>query len=257
MDGQTKPVLQILIQEARRAGVPEIAIVVHPGDEDAYRQAAGDPEVRFLPQTEPTGYGNAILSAAGFVGGESFLHMVGDHVYTSRSEQGCAQQLVETAREHECSVSGLQPTRESLLPYFGAVGGHRLPGAKHIYEIERIVEKPTPTEAEQTLFVPGLRAGHYLCFFGMHALTPLVFELLKERAEAGGGGSARNFTEVLGDVAIRERFLGLEIKGRRFAIDSKYGLLNAQLGLALEGRDRMEVLALITDLLAQREIAAA
>ena len=37
---------------------------------------------------------------------------------------------------------------------------------------------------------PGLRAGHYLCFFGMHVLTPAVFELLeragpRQRSRAG------------------------------------------------------------------------
>jgi UTP--glucose-1-phosphate uridylyltransferase len=54
------------------------------------------------------------------------------------------------------------------------------PDAKDFFEIAEVVEKPTPTEAEQRLIVPGLRAGHYLCFFGMHVLTPLVMELLAE-----------------------------------------------------------------------------
>ena len=48
-------------------------------------------------------------------------------------------------------------------------------GQKGLYEIAEVVEKPTPTEAEQRLIVPGLRAGHYRCFFGMHALTPTAF----------------------------------------------------------------------------------
>ena len=47
-----------------------------------------------------------------------------------------------------------------------------------------MIEKPTPTEAEQRLIVPGLRAGHYLCFFGMHVLTPAVMELLGEDGKA-------------------------------------------------------------------------
>ena len=36
---------------------------------------------------------------------------------------------------------------------------------------ERVIE-PTPSVAEQQLTVPGLRAGFYLCFFGVHVLTP-------------------------------------------------------------------------------------
>ena len=38
------------------------------------------------------------------------------------------------------------------------------------------MEKPTPTEAEQRLIAPGLRAGYYLAFFGMHVFTPAVLD---------------------------------------------------------------------------------
>ena len=256
-DGNTKPVLQVLIQEAASAGVTDIAVVVHPGDVEAYTAAAGrEHDVTFLPQIGSAGYGYAILQAQDFVGGEAFLHLVGDHVYTNRSGKTCAQQLVETATEHECSVSGLQPTRESLLPYFGAIGGIRVAGTSRLYQVERVVEKPTPTEAEQTLLIPGLRAGHYLCFFGMHVLTPRVLTLLEKRTQETGSGNSRDFASVLSQLAGHERYLGLEISGRRFAIDRKYGLLGAQLGLALEGKDRDEVLSLITDLLIQRELSA-
>ena len=48
----------------------------------------------------------------------------------------------------------------------------------------KALTKPTPTEAEQRLIVPGLRAGHYLCFFGMHVLTPSVMAMLAEEVAA-------------------------------------------------------------------------
>ena len=93
------------------------------------------------------------------------------------------------AEAEACAVSAVQATRENLLPYYGTVGGRRVPGQRDLYAVETVVEKPTPTEAEQRLIVPGLRAGHYLCFFGMHVLTPAVMELLGAevaRAEADG-----------------------------------------------------------------------
>ena len=40
-DGETKSVLGVLVEEARRAGIEDICVVVHPGDEEAYRAAAG------------------------------------------------------------------------------------------------------------------------------------------------------------------------------------------------------------------------
>ena len=69
-----------------------------------------------------------------------------------------------------------------LLPRFGAVAGRRVAGRSDLYRVDTVIEKPTPTEAEQRLLVPGLRAGYYLCFFGMHVLTPRVMEILGKGA---------------------------------------------------------------------------
>ncbi len=180
-DGAEKSVLAILIEEAMSAGVNEIAVVVAPGDEKPYAEVVGDHAGRlhFIPQSEPRGYGHAIYCAKDFVAGDPFLHLVGDHLYVSRNHKTCAQQLVEIAQAEQCSVSTVQATREHLLPYYGAVGGKRVPGRKDLYEIDTVIEKPTPTTAELRLIVPGLRAGHYLCFFGMHVLTPTVMEILE------------------------------------------------------------------------------
>jgi len=254
-DGVTKSILSILVEEALRAGMEAICVVVCPGDETAYREAAGDHAGRlhFVPQAEPLGYGHAVYCAREFVGAEPFLHMIGDHIYISDSEKGCAQQLVEVAQAQACAVSGVQPTRENLLPYFGAVGGQRVKGTQDLYEIERVFEKPTPTEAEQSLMIPGLRAGHYLCFFGMHLFTPAVMELLAQHVARNQGQGGIALSPVLAELAARERYLALEAKGRRYPVDVRYGLLTAQLALGLSGQDRDEVLTALCELLAQRE----
>jgi UTP--glucose-1-phosphate uridylyltransferase len=127
-----------------------------------------------------------------------------------------------------------------------------VPGRQSLYEIERVIEKPTPTEAEQQLIVPGLRAGHYLCFFGMHVLTPTVVEMLAadvERAAQSGGNV--QLSPALARTADRERYLACELRGRRYDIGAKYGLLVAQLALSLSGQDRDEVLTQLVELLAQ------
>jgi UTP--glucose-1-phosphate uridylyltransferase len=77
-----------------------------------------------------------------------------------------------------CAVSAVSAIRESAMPNYGVVGGKRIKGRNDLYRIDKVIEKPTPTLAEQELFVPGLRAGHYLCIFGMHVLTPAIFEIL-------------------------------------------------------------------------------
>lgn len=250
-DGVEKSVLQIIIEEVLRAKVDQIGLVVRPGDETAYAEVAGEHAGRlhFMPQTEPLGYGHAVSCAREFVGEEPFLHLVGDHLYLSRTAKGCAQQLVEMAASQACAVSAVQPTRESLLPYYGVAGGPRLAGPADLYRVETVIEKPTPTEAEQHLIVPGLRAGHYLCFFGMHVLTPTVMEILAEGATGGV-----TLSEALHQLAGREQYLAMELPGWRYDVGVKYGLLTAQLALALSGQDRELVLAQLVELLAVREL---
>jgi UTP--glucose-1-phosphate uridylyltransferase len=179
--------------------------------------------------------------------------MVGDHLYVSAAKLG-VQRLLELAEAESCSASGVQPTRESLLPRFGAVAGRRVPGRQGLYRVDTVIEKPTPTEAEQRLVVPGIRAGYYLCFFGIHVLTPTVMDLLGHLL---GKMPSRSVTlsVALAELARREQYLALEDTGKRYDLGARYGLLVAQLALALNGRDRDEVLSHLLELLAERDMA--
>jgi UTP--glucose-1-phosphate uridylyltransferase len=249
-DGVPKTALQIIVEEAVAAGAHEVGIVVRPGDEAAFRAAAGTAASRLelIPQPEPLGYGNAVSVARDFIDDEPFLHFVGDHLYVSDSDRRCGQQLVAVAEAEQCSVSAVQPTRESMLPYFGVIGGRRVPQTTNLYEVDTVLEKPTPTQAEQELIVPGLRAGHYLCFFGMHVLTPVIFALL----DALGDSGRRQVSPALALLAGRERYLAYEVAGNRSNLGVTYGLLVAQLALGLSGKDRADILSQLVDLLARQ-----
>lgn len=250
-DGVAKSALAILAEEITAAGIDEIAVIVYPGDEAAYAAAVGPlaRQMRFIPQGEALGYGHAVHCAAQFTGSDPFLLMVGDHLYTSRTEQSCTAQLLATAAAGKCAISAVQATHESKLPYYGCIGGRRVPGSDRLYEIETVIEKPTPTEAEQQLVVPGLRAGNYLCFFGMHVLTPSVMEILGRHLSNGHADLAL----ALAETARRQRYLAHELQGRRHDIDLHYGLLSTQLALGLAGKDRDKVLALMVELLVQSQ----
>lgn len=252
--GRETSVLSLIVNEAIRAGIEDICVVVCPGDESEYsklvdRDAA---RVRFVPQTDVRGYGHAVHCAREFAGADPFLHLVGDHIYVAAESHRPAQTLVETALKHQCAVSAVQVTRESLLPYFGAVGGQGVHGSPGLYRIETVIEKPTPTEAEQRLIVPGLRGGQYLCFYGMHVLTPAVMEILGELL---ADPSARSITlsEALSELARREQYLALVEPAARFDVGVKYGLFHAQLALALAGDDRDQVMSRMLETVLARE----
>ena len=142
----------------------------------------------------------------------------------------------------------VQATREHLIHQYGTLTGRRQPEHPDIYVIDEIIEKPNPTLAELRLHVPGLRAGHYLCFFGMHVLTPVVFDLLDDlvRQDVRELGQIQ-LTSALNSLARKERYLALETRGSRFNLGVKFGVVEAQIGLALGGVDREQILALLLE----------
>ena len=269
-DGLTKPVLQIIAEEAMESGIEEICVVSAPGDEAVYRQhfrsyaenlrssfkgvgwaeeqarrlVEMERRLRFAVQPEPDGYGHAVWCARDFVAGHPFLLLLGDHLYISKDPRRCARQLLDLASAEGCAVSAVQATREHLIHQYGTLTGKRLPDRPDVYVIEEIVEKPNPTLAELRLQVPGLRAGHFLCFFGMHVLTPAVFDLLGEMVGRDARDSGQfPLTTALNELARRERYLAIETRGARHNIGVKYGVVDAQIALALAGVDRERMLA--------------
>lgn len=256
-EGRDKTALQFIVEETLAAGIEEICVVIQPGDASAYERAAGEHlgNVRFVEQPEPRGYADAIFRARDFVDGQPFLHLVGDHLYLSTCEVPCAKQLVQVAAEFNCSVSAVQSTRESKLPYFGIIAGTRVPRYERLFEVSRVIEKPTPTLAEQELVTPGLRSGHYLGFFGMHVLMPAVLDAL-EQLLAEAGSQKPTLSDAAALMPSRERYLAYQLQGNRYNIGIKYGLLIAQLAIGLSGRDRDQILTELLDLVANRPAEA-
>ena len=254
-DGDEKSILAILVEEALSAGVEEVCVVVSPDALEEYAKVAGHRgEIRFVTQTEARGYGHALWTASPFLADEPFLHLVGDHLYVQAGPTSCARQLVQVATQERCAVSSVQATREHLVPRFGTIGGRRFGNSASLYRIDRVVEKPTPTEAEQGLVVPGMRAGHFLCFFGMHVLTPSLMEILRRQLNESEGRVG--LSPALAELAATEQYLAFESPGRRFDLGARYGLLRAQLALALNGRDRAEVLSHVLEVAALAAAAA-
>ena len=255
-DGVERSVLSLIVREAVQAGMGDIGIVVCPDDEDAYAKLLADDPVRitFIPQVEARGYAHAVSLARDFVHSEPFLHCVGDHIYAGSDASGSARQLVLLAEAESCAVSAVQVTRENLLPFYGAVGGQAVTGRTDVYRVDTVLEKPTPTEAEQKIIVPGLRSGQYLCFYGMHVLTPSIFDILEGMLKVSSAGVT--LSSALAELAQREQYLAVVQRGRRFDVGVKYGLFNAQLALALMGRDRDLVLTELINVLGARELFA-
>lgn len=253
--GRSQQVVALHIEEILDAGVREVALVTAP----ATRVFFANLEKRFgskivlIEQAEPLGFGHALLCAETWVGSDSFLVQVCDHVFVTHAKASCTAQLLEVAAREGCAVSGVQVTAESQLPYFGVIGGQRVHGAGSLYAIESVLEKPTPTVAEEACMIPGVRQGNYLALFGAHALSATIFTLLHAQRKTLAPGDKLGLTEALSALCTRERYLALEVEGHRVDLEGPFGLLRAQLALALYGPRREEALRLMLEEVAHAE----
>lgn len=272
LDGVHKPILQIIAEEALASGVEEICLICAPGDEQRYTEAFQTlknnltrafggidwarqqaekiahlmEHLHFVVQEETLGFGHAVWCGRHFVGDDPFLLLLGDHLYRSDiPPKRCATQLVELATAEACSVSAVNPTPEHLITHYGTLTGRHVPAQRGVYEIEKILEKPSVSQAELELQTPGLRAGYYLCFLGMHVLEAPIFAILDQYMGSLPAGTDIMLTPALQQLAADYKYLAMEVKGRRFNLGTRFGWLDAQVAFALDSVHSEELLTSI------------
>lgn len=280
-DGLTKPVIQIIGEEAIDSGIEEICIVTQPGEEGQYRDyfrrldddmvksfrgknwaileseklGAFGERLHFAEQHTPEGFGHAVYQAKDFVGDEPFLLLLGDHVYISDVKDRCARQLIKVYEQYMLdAVTGVQPTVERLLHLFGTVRGAPIDASKGIFKAELIVEKPSIEVARESLVTPGLPAGNYLAHFGMHVFSPRIFDSLEYLI--------RNNLREKGEIQLTaaqehlrqntDKYWAVLTQGQRYDTGIPYGLMETQLALALNGVHRTEICEAIARILAMQ-----
>lgn len=284
VDGICKPAIQIIIEEALDSGIEEICLVVNPhnraqienhfstpsleemrlfkGKDWALLQMARIQQIaariHYVVQESPEGYGHAVWCAREFVGGEPFLLMLGDHIYTTHSEKRCARQVIDVAEQYDASVSAVQQTPSDLLHLFGTVCGKRISTQPPTYEVHTIFEKPTPEYAKKHLQQEGLLHGMYLCFFGMHVMPPSIFDILQhnidhDRRERG------EFQFTSAQEQLRQTgvtYLATETIGDRHDIGVPFGYSQTQAILALNSVYKDQLLAALVSALAVQQMKA-
>ena len=281
-DGLTKPAIQIIAEEALEAGIEEICIVVSPGDESQFRQHFKAMEEEMLPafagkewavkeseklarieraltfavQETPEGYGHAVYQARSFVRDEPFLLLLGDHIYVSRDGDRCARQLMDSFCQGRAeALSAVQPTPADRIHLFGVIQGTPLDGSGRLYQVASIKEKPSVDYASRHLSTPGLASGSFLCHFGMHVFPPLIFDCIEQhiRDKVRENGEVQ-LTSAQDRMRTQlSRYYCLDVNGDRYDTGIPFGLMEAQIALALSGVHRREMARSIFRLL-EREL---
>jgi UTP-glucose-1-phosphate uridylyltransferase/mevalonate kinase len=241
--GIAKPAILLIVEEALRAGIEEVIIIVQEIDLEAFQSFFNvqitienynklpahfqeysrrileiGRRVSFVTQKNQEGFGHAVLCAREAIGDEPFLLMLGDHLYRSRGEKSCAEQLADAYSEHGISVLGLRRSPEEKIANFGTATGTWLEEGR-LLNVTEFAEKPTLDYARSNLRVPGLGENEYLTVFGQYIIKPQIFAYLEEHVRHNVRERGEfQLTSALDRLRQEEGFLGLIIDGQRFDI---------------------------------------
>ncbi|GAB1539937.1 UTP--glucose-1-phosphate uridylyltransferase GalU [Scytonema sp. NUACC21] len=242
-DGRAKPVILAIVEEAISAGIEEIGIVVQPGDRDTFGDFFKKPptkelfnklssqnqeycryledlgsKITILTQKEQEGYGHAVFCAREWVKDETFLLMLGDHIYSSNTEKSCARQVLDVYEQANQSVVGLIELPATLIHKAGCVTGV-WQSFNEILTLTEVCEKPTVEYARQNLRVEGITDERFLCIFGLYVLTPTVFDFLEEHIHKNFRERGEfHLTSCLARLLQDEGITGYVVKGKTFDI---------------------------------------
>src|ERR671921_487610 len=247
-----RPALQYIVEEAARAGLPEVLMVTgrnkaaiedffdrHPeletalekkGDADrlASVHASTDvAQVHFVRQGEAKGLGHAVLQAAAFVGDEPFAVLLGDDIIDARDH--LLEHMLAVPAEHGGSVIALRDVGPDNIERYGAVavepGAHPVMEGDEVVTVTGLVEKPPIDEAPSSLAI-----------IGRYVLSPMVFDVLRETAPGRGGEI--QLTDALATLVERgEPMHGVVFSGRRYDTGDRLDYLKAIVRLASERDD--------------------
>jgi UTP--glucose-1-phosphate uridylyltransferase len=276
VDGYAKPTVQILVEELLASGIEEVCIIANTANiEPMRRHFQGLPSapsagkewmqplsdalvnmagrLTFVVQETQDGYGHAVYQAREWVSDEPFILTLGDHIYFSDTDTRCARQVIAAYEAHNAPMTAVSHVPEAELYRYGTLAGVPVrPVSKDqppVYAISAIAEKPTVDYAHAHLQTPGLPDGEYLCFFGIHAFTPAIFDclgyLIEHDLRQGGEIQLTSAQELL---FARERYLVCEVAGVRHDMGIPEGLIETQIALALRSPFAAQARAMLATL---------
>jgi len=242
------PTIQLIVEEALRAGAQEIVVVNgrgkgaiedhfdrsyeletelrNKGKKDLFEQVRRiSDSVRIISvrQKEPLGLGHAVLAARHAVGNEWFGVMLGDDVVDGDDPAIC--QLARLCQKTGKAAVALMPVPESQVHLYGIGAGKPFEDG-HIL-VDRIVEKPKRADAPSNLAV-----------IGRYVLPPDIFEVLAN-LKPGAIGEIQ-LTDALAVLASQGRLLGVRFTGTRHDAGDRLGYLQANIAYALKRADLRE-----------------
>ncbi len=249
-----KPAIQYVVEEAVDAGLSQIIMVTGRNKRaledhfdranelealleskgnfellDSVRKSTELAHMHYVRQANPRGLGDAVLTAASFVGNEAFAVLLGDDLIDERDP--ILPTMIKVHQKFGGSVLALMEVSPEQISLYGAAAITVISpsaGFESVVRITGLVEKPAPDKAPSNYAV----LGRYL-------LTPEIFDVLRETKP--GRGNEIQLTDAIAELTKRSDnggpVHGVIFKGRRYDTGDKLGYLQATIRLASERDD--------------------
>lgn len=244
-----KPAIQYVVEEATRAGIEDILIIIgrnknnlsnhfdsvpeleqnlrEKGDEERLAKVQQSNEladIHFVRQGEPKGLGHAVLRARAHVGDASFAVMLGDDLIDERD--GLLAEMIAQHERRGATVIALMEVDPEAIHLYGAAAVEPT-DEPDVVRVTGLVEKPATEDAPSNLAI-----------IGRYVLTPEVFDIL-ERTEPGKGGEIQ-LTDALQELAADSAgpgVYGVIFRGRRYDTGDRLDYIKAIVQLAVDRED--------------------
>ncbi|MGC5077831.1 UTP--glucose-1-phosphate uridylyltransferase GalU [Agrococcus sp. DT81.2] len=244
-----KPAIQYVVEEAVRAGLPDVlfvtgrnknalenhfdrateleSILMRKGDEERLSKVAestGLANVHYVRQGDPLGLGHAVLRSQAHVAGNSFAVLLGDDIIDERDH--LLERMLQVHDQRDTNVVALMEVDPSQAHLYG-VATVEATEEDDVVRVRGLVEKPERGTAPSNLAVVG-----------RYVLKPEIFPVL-ERTKPGRGGEIQ-LTDALLTLAEDHsdgRVHGVIFRGRRYDTGDRLDYIKANVQLAAERDD--------------------
>ncbi len=243
-----KPAIQYLVEECAAAGITDILIITNRGKgiiEDhfdysfeleqnllknpekhelyeAVHSVANLANVYFIRQKETKGLGHAILAAEKFVGNEPFAIVYGDDIIISENKPVIGQLIEAYEKYGKCTTGVKECSTEQVMKYCTL---DVTPLEKNIYDVHKIIEKPTKEEI----------ISHF-AILGRNVVTPDIFDLIRNTKPSPKTGEVY-LTDALSALSEQGKMLAVDFDGKRYDMGNKLGIMMANVEVALKHKE--------------------
>ncbi|MBO7519930.1 MAG: UTP--glucose-1-phosphate uridylyltransferase [Clostridia bacterium] len=240
-----KPAIQYIVEEAVASGIEDILIITNRGKtaiEDHFdrslelehtmsakgnydmlaelKAVAHLANVFFIRQKETRGLGDAVLKAESFAAGDPFAVLYGDDVIIG--EPPATLELCKAYEKYGKCVVGIKEVPDDLLIKYSSLKISQKDD--RIYDVSDMIEKPAI----------GNKFSNF-AVLGRCVLDAEIFDILRNTTL--GVGNELQLTDAMKTLARRDGMIGVDFKATRYDMGNKFGMLKANIEVALTHKE--------------------